>query len=106
MICAIKLSTMFKAAIEDSSHSSALGSPLSDLIGYAYANNPTKYALTNVRSVVGQITRCWGRKFSKEQLAAMTRDILTNEGYDLAPKQGSTASNEDFIASYLAKCSV
>jgi len=104
MFCTVKFATLMKLAGDDTTMSSAIGSPLHNLVGYAYEHNNTKYALTNTKGVVSFITReRWGRNFTKTQLADMTRVMLEELGYDLAPQQGSPKTDEAFMAQYLAK---
>ncbi len=104
MICNVEFGRLMKLAGNDSTQSTAMGSPLSILVDYVHKNNDTKYALTNTKGVIGFITReRWGRNFNKTQMTDITRDMLEELGYDLAPQQGSPKTDDAFIKGYLAK---
>jgi len=93
-----------KLAGNDIEQSTAIGSPLSNLVDYVHKNNDTKYALTNTKGVIGFITReRWGRNFDKTQMTDICREMLEELGYDLAPKQGSPKTDDAFMSQYLAK---
>jgi hypothetical protein len=104
MICNVEFARLMKLAGDDTNHSSAIGSPLSHLVDYVHKNNDTKWALTNTKGVIGFITReRWKRNFDKTQMTDITRVMLEELGYDLAPKQGSPKTDDAFMAQYLAK---
>ena len=104
MICNVEFARLLKLAGDDTNHSSAIGSPLSNLVDYVHKNNDTKYALTNTKGVIGFITReRWKRNFDKTRLTEITRVMLEELGYDLAPQQGSPKTDDAFIKGYLAK---
>ena len=104
MFCNTEFARLLKLAGDDTNQSSAIGSPVHNLVGYAFEHNNTKYALTNTKGVVSFITReRWKRSFTKTQLADMTRVMLEELGYDLAPQQGSPKTDDAFMAQYLAK---
>ena len=104
MFCNTEFARLLKLAGDDTNQSSAIGSPLHNLVDYAYRHNDTKYALTNTKGVVSFITReRWKRNFDKTQLTEITRTMLEELGYDLAPKQGSPKTDDAFMAQYLAK---
>lgn len=104
MICNTELARMLKLAGNDSNQSTAIGSPLHNLVDYVHKNNAGKHSLANTRGVVSFVTReRWKRNFDKTQLADMTRTMLEELGYDLAPKQGSPKTDDAFMAQYLAK---
>ena len=104
MICNVEFARLMRLAGDDINQSSAIGSPLTHLVLYVHKNNDGKHALANTRGVVSFITReRWKRKFDKTQVADMTRMMLEELGYDLAPKQGSPKTDDAFIKGYLAK---
>ena len=104
MFCNTEFARLLKLAGDDTNQLSAIGSPLHNLVGYAFEHNDGKHALANTRGVVSFITReRWKRNFDKTQLADMTRTMLEELGYDLAPKQGSPKTDDAFMAQYLAK---
>jgi len=104
MICNVEFARLMKLAGDDINQSTDIGSPLSILVDYVHKNNDTKYALTNTKGVIGFITReRWNRNFNKTQMTEITRVMLEELGYDLAPQQGSPKTDDAFIKCYLAK---
>lgn len=72
---------------------------LKELIKYFFSHNGSKYRLSSTTALVSRIYSEWGQPLTKSQASMYTRDILSEMGYDLAPKQGKK-SNMDFLLTY------